>query len=165
MGAKRALIAAVLNATGASSVFTQDVEDAKGEPQAADDFREPQPLAVEEPKVPRTWPEIAAAFKEIYVEPEWVRQAIEAGWGKARADLSAEEAHVAGQKMQTAYLRIYGLMMADGETATLGAPSVAQIREGFASVLDGAVLDGPTGPVSDDEPVDAEGKPIPFGES
>jgi predicted RNA-binding Zn-ribbon protein involved in translation (DUF1610 family) len=144
MGAKRALIAAVLNATGASSIFTQDVEDAKGEP-AADDYGAAGAATVaEQPPIPKSWAALAVALKEIHVDEVWMVQALEAGFGTAKtSELPQAKKDLAFQTMCTAYVRIHALMMASGDTATVGAPTFTQIREGFASVLDGLELAGP----------------------
>lgn len=70
MADKRALIAAVLNGTAASDVFTQDVEDIRG----TDSGSTPPPARVEGPKplaAPKSWAQIgeyAAAYDEVTYE-------------------------------------------------------------------------------------------------
>jgi hypothetical protein len=150
MGAKRALIAAVLNATGASSIFTQDVEETRSEPAGDDYGGASEALKVDQPDIPKSWAALSKALKDINVDEVWMVQALEAGWGTAKtSELDQKTKDLAFQTLCTAYVRIHALMMASGDTATLGAPSFQQIREGFASVLDGLELAGP--PTGEDE--------------
>ena len=66
MADKRALIAAVLNGTAASDVFTQDVEDRPGQGDVQEGARGPARRDGNEATVPKTWAEMRARIEQGY---------------------------------------------------------------------------------------------------
>lgn len=176
MSEKRALIAATLLATGASDVFTQDVEDAPG-PAGDSSTREPvrsdPPL---HPPIPKNATEVAVAFEKIGIDAEWISQAIQVMFGsdKTFADLDQAQRNLFGQRMGTVFVRMYeGAAAGEINIEDVPGPKRGDIRRVFASVLEGVELPGPPWqmhpPTYDaDEasyPVRAEDEPDPDAEA
>lgn len=153
MANKRALVAAVLNGTAASDVFTQDVEDA---PRAAPVERK-EPVVTTSKGVearadaPRTWKAIADTLNGVDPGegigwPVWIAQALHALAGVDKvADLAG------GVEARDAII-----LVANGVAnlvEELGGrefppPSRAEVQEAFAKANSvGEVLEGPDGPL------------------
>lgn len=164
MSAKRGLIAAVLNATGASDVFTQDMEDT----QPQENRREPSSEArragghqesAMQTDVPRTWAEIGKAIEKIEesdpalgLRDFWLPQALEAAFGKPSAkDLSAADKRTAAQKISSVIVRLW-----EHDPPLVGNDAMPpatrdQVARVVASVFEGAALIGPPWRMSPDE--------------
>lgn len=142
MADKRALVAAVLNGTAASDIFTQDVED--GQPPSDDTpvSAEPDPPAV---KQPRSYVEWQARMLELGVPgaEEWARQAVEASG-------------VSEGKMKRLNEALTALVIAEFDP--FSPDPDGQVRAAFALAFGGVVVDGPP---KDPYVEDAD---IPFGE-
>ena len=146
MSEKRSLIAATLMATGASDVFTQDVEDAPG---GTGDSSTHEPVRRDPSPVPvgyLDWgpAKLADEFVKAGVDPEWLSQIVEAkfGSGVAFSDLDREQKNLAGQTLKTAFARLYETLGPQGKLEFPG-PLRGEIQEVFATVLEGVVLPGP----------------------
>jgi hypothetical protein len=188
MANKRALIAAILNGTAASDIFTQDVEDAA--PTGAG-RSQPQPRQAsyrdEHPDYtwPDTWQEITDRLGARVGDEEaaeWLREAIHAMFTKLPEAMTTEERRKAFVVCSRALYEVEG---ASGDLAF--DPNVRGfMQEVFAKLLDGAVLEGPPWAVSptetdrltkgehmaeaDGAPPEADGSAededdIPFGEA
>lgn len=148
MAEKRALIAATLMATGASDVFTQDVEDSPGgtgDSSTHEPVKKDPEITIDGKPVSQAGPGVLAnAFQENGVDTEWLSQVIEAeyGSGKAFADLDQTQKNLVGQKLKTAYVRLHETLGPKGSLEFPG-PTRAEIRGVFASVLEGVILEGP----------------------
>ncbi len=135
MANKRALIAAILNGTAASDIFTQDVEDSA--PDNAPAQQEERPVEKEQVTVPRTWEAIIERFKELLGEHEameWLTQA------KELKEMSAIT------PQPTLLQRLAGAVVDLTESGvdfqiTHGARTA--VRAILAKHLDGCLLDGP----------------------
>ncbi len=181
MSEKRSLIAATLMATGASDVFTQDIEDT---PSGTGDSSTHEPVKADPSPVPvgyLNWgpAKLADEFVKAGVDPEWLSQVVEAkyGSGKAFADLDREQKNLVGQALKTAFARLWETLGPKGSLEFPG-PKRAEVQEVFATVLDGVVLPGPPWrmhpPNYDegeeayeakvDDAVDPDVEDIPFGE-
>lgn len=136
MANKRALVAAILNGTAASDIFTQDVEDDDRQARSSV-AQERQPVRVE-PKqsVPRSGAEVKAALDDLLGEDEaseWVKQANE-----LKASLPAPTLF---QRMCGVVVDLReGLQDGDWQFRSDAREAVQQV---FARRLDGAVLPGP----------------------
>lgn len=138
MANKRALVAAILNGTAASDIFTQDVEDGNAEDAAAPSQQQQperrQETAGRGAQVPRSWAEIKAALeRELGVEEAAI-------WG-AQAKQATETL-----PPPTPFQRMCGvvvdLLEKGGEWQLLPDAREA-IQQVFAGRLDGLVLSGP----------------------
>lgn len=158
MANKRALVAAILNGTAASDIFTQDVEDGGG---AGDPYggeqRGPFPerRAETEWNAPKSWAELADRMKSRLGEDEapiWMAQAVEVATGNPdRENLTRAEREYAWQKL-------CGVLAAieDGGVDLQFAPR-SETQQVFARFLDGQVLAGPAWALTGEEA--EEGRP------
>lgn len=146
MGDKRALVAAVLNVTAASDIFTQDVEDSPAAAASEEVTHEERKPSV---VLARSWAEWTQRMAELGVtaddSAEWMRQATE------EHDLSTDEAKT------TLFQKANRVMVALAELADGGLEFHADprpvIQRAFAGAFDGKVFDGPEwriGPGEDD---------------
>lgn len=154
MANKRALVAAILNGTAASDIFTQDVEDAGTV--AADRHEveaEPDPFtdAVTWNK-PKDWKEISARLAERTGEEasrEWVAEAVMVGYGKTLvSELEGDMLAEMGERLCRV---IHALDDADTDPFALTVSQRPVIQAAFAQAFDGAVLDGPEWRLGPDE--------------
>lgn len=135
MGNKRAFVAAILNGTAASDVFTQDVED--------------QPAAATTEKAqqwdgPKSWPEIGERLRAHLGEEEatvWVEQALRSIYGVGSARELVEEARIsAGNRLAGV---IHALDDRRAEAGDFPPPNRKEIQEAFGAAFDGVAPDGP----------------------
>jgi hypothetical protein len=148
MGDKRALVAAVLNGTAASDVFTQDVEDRVD---TAATPSEPAPVRQERPSfpVPSSWPKLLEAARKCD-NPDESEEIYEAFLRAASYHLHGEEsikALTAAQR-KVVFQKACGAVcwLHDTDAGAEGAFSFfgeSQWRQAWASVLDGHVLEIP----------------------
>ena len=152
MADKRALIAAVLNGTAASDVFTQDVED---HPPAT----APEPARSEPPEhrqnatavpTPTSWPKVKDAIRACDNPDEaealygaFLRAATYHLYGKTSLkDITADERKVMLQKAAGA-----AVWLAEHEDETQDGPFnfylEATMRQAWAAMLDGTLLEIP----------------------
>jgi hypothetical protein len=166
MGDKRALLAAILNGTAASDVFTQDMEDRAGSSAAAEDPELPpepkEPAKFDPAKTLRDdaprggWKKISDQLMDIDPSIDWapmIRQAIQAVFGgdgdfrklkgDARSAAAYRAANVAG-KISELFTQ---------ETFL----SNESIQKAFAEMFDGVVVDIPTPDFVPDELPGTEG--------
>lgn len=147
MAAKRALVAAVLNATAASAVFTQDVAD---EPLAAPSSS-PRRSSVPELHPPGSWAEMAEMVGEYGPAlgwSDWLGQASEARFSKAIEELTQEERST--DLWRSASVALMALIERHGP-GDFPPPSREIVQEAWASALDGVVLAGPPWSMHPDE--------------
>lgn len=151
MADKRALVAAVLNGTAASDVFTQDVEErAAGGEEASAPAENPRSEGPGKFPVPKSWAKVQEAVRQCDNPDE--------AWPVFEAFVRAASYHLFGQtdsKQLSAEQRKTMLQKAAGATVALHdtpqAASVADFvifdvahqRKAWASVLDGTVLETP----------------------
>jgi len=167
MADKRALIAAVLNGTAASDVFTQDVEDQQAARQ--NEEREPRRQSGPPPTtVPKSYPEMRERLTQAYDPVTAVAFSIFAGeyafkvydganigdlFGKLDpASLTTGQWGELGQKAAGAVVRL----LEDVPPGGAIPPSREQMAAAWAKVTGGTVLDGPAwrmGPDETDRPV------------
>lgn len=161
MGNKRALIGACLNATAASDIFTQDMEDRAGVDEEQSErvqgrVNEP----VENPgfPVPRSWADVKAAM-DPFGDDFW--QAFMRFGAQATAflfpgvtDLGKAQRDVLFQKSAGVALRIREAF----DPEVFPPPGVDDLRGAWAAVLDGQLLEGPPAAGSDQEPPQPEGE-------
>lgn len=145
MANKRALVAAILNGTAASDIFTQDVEDLG--PTAVDEPAEP-----ERPVGPKDWKEISAWVKAYGVDigwSDWTRQASETlfeNWdGVSRP--TDEQLAILGERASVALLALREIH----DPSAFPPPTRSEIQQAWASALDGAVIEGPEWRMSPNE--------------
>lgn len=142
MANKRALVAAILNGTAASDIFTQDVEDSPREQHVAERSveEERQPVRRDpEVKVPRSWAEILERMEGAIEDAAiWLGQAKELG---------------AKLPEPTLFQRLCGVVVdTDGWSIREFPPrSRHAIQEAFGKRLDGIILPGPTWALDGDE--------------
>lgn len=162
MGAKRSLVAAVLVTTGASAIYTQDVEDS-APPVMEPVRRDP---ATDGFPVPTSWPKVKEAIisgygagEKVYAEFEvYLGQAAEHLYGEASLkNLQTEQRHLMLQKASGA-----AVWLRDNAGDELRGPSDEQMRQAWAAVLGGTLLVGPPVPVGTG---DSDADAIPFGET
>ena len=151
MGDKRALVAASLNATGASALFTQDVEDspiaaAAHEDQRQEQAREFDPRAGYVQGAPTGgWKAIAEALQAIDAQMPWgvwFEQSCNELFGHTdwRKGLDDQQSVSFGFAMAnaTAYL-------AESRGGReFPPPNRSEVQAAFAKVLDGQVIAGPS---------------------
>jgi hypothetical protein len=176
MADKRALVAAILNCTAASDIFTQDVEDLG--PMAAEPTG--QRPAATSPRLVGSWAEWTEAMAGRGVPADdssaWLRQA-------------SDGLDVSDEKGRTDLFRRANLVLAAltelGRDLLLAEDARERIREAFAAAFDGVAPDGPEwrlSPAEQDRPTreeharlaataerlaeteQAEAEAIPFGE-
>ena len=152
MGDKRALLAAVLNGTAASDVFTQDMEDARGDtpeaeakPKPASSPKEFDPatmLREDAPAAKRGWKGISETLMEVDPSLEWapiIRQAISSVYGG-----DGDFRHLEGDDKKTA---AYRAANAAGRLTELFTKetflSNESIQRAFAEMFEGVVVDVP----------------------
>lgn len=178
MANKRALVAAILNGTAASDIFTQDVEDT-GVVAADKHEREPDADA-DDPftsadtwNKPTSWTEISARLIDrlgTTAAPVWVEEAIMGTYGVPSVkELEGTDVADAAERLAKA---IHALDDADTDPFSLTVSQRPAIQAAFAAAFDGTILDGPEwrlGPdETDREPyeewaADPPGEPIPEG--
>ena len=160
MADKRALVAAVLNGTAASDVFTQDAED---QPQTTTE-PEPQARRQERPppvNVPKSWEEIEHLVRGADNPEE--------AWALFRAFIRAATYHLFGevetesldkQQRDTLWQKAAGATVWLVENTEHEGPfrfyDESWQRRAWAAVLDGAVL-----PIPDYQPPEPEGEVDP----
>lgn len=158
MADKRALVAAVLNGTAASDVFTQDVEDggvgAVSEPPAARQ-EGPEPFPV-----PKSWAKVREAVEASDEKQAWplfeafVQAASYHLFGETGSQkLTADQRKVMLQKAAGAVVQLHDTDA--GRTGPFAFFDVAAQRAAWASVLDGTLLEIP-----DYKPPDPEAERI-----
>lgn len=143
MANKRALIAAILNGTAASDIFTQDVEDNDDRQAQASVRQEREPIRQEKPpvKVPRSNAEVLERMGYAIEFPEvWLGQAREV------CDNLPDP---------TLFQRLCGLVL-DVEEKSWSIHSFPlatreEIQDAFAARFDGLVLSGPQWALTSEE--------------
>lgn len=153
MADKRALVAAVLNATAASDVFTQDVEDMgqRAAATAAEETAAEQPAATDEefrpgfhllPDAPKNLQEIQDVIMALDRELlDWVAEAVVLMYGCSYADLTTDETRKeAGLRIANCVARIASELYAQGD---FPPPTDDQYREVFAWAFEGLRVRGP----------------------
>jgi hypothetical protein len=140
---KRSLVAAILHTTGASDVFTQDVEDTAPQVVAEQRVEGPKP-----PPVPRSW---AALMTELgrYGDlgwVEWLRQGISVALdvtipegASPTAGLSREQKQIAFQKACTSYLAL----REGHDPEEFPPPDADEIRAAFEQGFGGKIAGPP----------------------
>lgn len=153
MGDKRALLAAILNGTAASDVFTQDMEDAprgdggdsrirESETVEEEAFNPSTMLRPDAPKKKEGWAGISRMLNELDPSLEWgaiIRQAISGVYGgdgdfRKLPDLERSQA---AYRAANAAGRLTELFI--NETFL----SIESIQRAFAEMFDGIVIDVP----------------------
>ncbi len=165
MAAKRSLTAAVLNTTGASELFTQDLEDMQrgDEPfEAATGREQARQTGGPSIPVPKNWAAMEAALTAAYTEvvvPDFEEFAIQLGealfedktverifGGEPSGTLTKTEWGAFGGKCAGAVVKLLETVPRE-----FPPPSRAEMQAAFASVADGKVLDGPVWSMSPEE--------------
>lgn len=142
MSNKRALIAAILNGTAASDIFTQDMEDAAGDgtnggQQQTQQTERRQETAGRESKVPHTGALVKARLAEILGDEEsevWLAQVAEYAKGKTLAPTGL-------QRLGGVVVDLEGLGRDFKELPDEDARE--KVQQVFAARFDGAVFSGP----------------------
>lgn len=150
MANKRALVAAILNGTAASDIFTQDVEDGSSSGGNGSGAPEPRPQTANR-ETPKAWEEIYA-WAEPYGPDvawrEWVKDCCQVLFKTDDATtLNGEQKRTLGQKAAGAIVALRDSVDPD----RFPPPSRAEIQRAWASVLDGEILPGPPWRLSPDE--------------
>lgn len=172
MAAKRALVAAVLNATAAGDVFTQDVEDSRAAATATDDRR------VEGPPrrpVPRSWAQITAALEGYADQPHlpemfqaFARAAMYHLFGETEtAELARVQKDMLSQKAAGALLALDDVLAEQaGRDGPFTIPTMDDLRMAWAKVMNGTMLETPDyrPPEPAEDGIDPEAEAIPSGE-
>lgn len=150
MANKRAMVAAILNGTAASDIFTQDVEDlgaaASDEPGPGSSDMRPAWNA------PKSWKEIAARLTARLGEhamPVWMEEALLSAYGVARIAELDETMQPDAAARLAEVIRV--LDEADADPFDLGVSPRPLIQAAFAAGFDGIVLDGPEWRLGPDE--------------
>lgn len=143
MADKRALVAAVLNGTAASDVFTQDVEDmprdsAPAEKQAEHRVEGPAPL-----KAPTSWAKLTemvsvydeGTYKLFFAFADAATRYMFPDYDD-KTKLPKADKDLLFQKCAGAAVRLRD----EDDPNVMPPPSIADIRRAFASVLDGVEL-------------------------
>ena len=171
MADKRALVAAVLNATAASDLFTQDVEDTErgataGERaaavHAAADEAASAPAdprkAFLHPSPPKTQNEIGERLKGIDSAMPWGE------WLDQVAEVAFKESNGWRELGDEIEPFMYLVANAIGELESMGfgggavpGPTRSEVQSAFAAVLGGEVLPGPAAPLDDAERAEIAG--------
>jgi hypothetical protein len=169
MADKRALIAAVLNGTGASDIFTQDVEEQGQAPGYAE---EAAPVG---PKPPQSWGEVALRLAAAGAGGRtggeegaqvWVEQALKAAW--------PPDGPAPGEQRTEARAKMAQVVVDLEESAALDPdiPLRERIQQAVARAFDGLAVAGPPWKISDNEEgslphysawLKAEGREVPEG--
>lgn len=162
ISAKRALVAAVLNVTGASDLFTQDMEDMPRDQQRQQQSGEPEPEPVFEPdrdlleNAPRGRTVIADGLKMLTTSapqvawPPLLAAATQAVFGKPRADLEEDEAAAFYRRFANLAGRIATIAAAADPNAL---PTVTndEVQESVAWAFAGHVLEVPAAQTATDD--------------
>lgn len=152
MANKRALVAAILNGTAASDVFTQDMEDAKVAAEAEVAPVEWDVKTMRPVDGPNDWRQITERLDAIDGGMDWatwIQQAvaaIDAGDGGVK-DAPKDRQKEIGYRISNVVVKLEGLT----EGRDFPPPSRAECIEAFALGFDGVLLDGPAEPLSPDE--------------
>jgi hypothetical protein len=157
MADKRALVAAILNGTAASDIFTQDVEDgpsgAAGDPygDAEPQTEGPAGQSAERPAetsrwiAPASWAELGERLQSVLGAHEaryWSQQALEVAVGEPDFSALTDEQKADGWQLLLRVLR--NLDTAEGIGDLAFHPEHREVvQRAFAAELDGAVLAGP----------------------
>lgn len=146
MANKRALVAAILNGTAASDIFTQDVEDVGAT--AADTHKT---VTESRPQQPQSWKEInewAGAYGVDLGWSDWLRQAAKVLFDEEDSSkLSTEQLAMLGARASTA---LTTLRKSHAPTA-FPPPARPDLQKAWASAIDGTILVGPEWRMSPDE--------------
>lgn len=151
MANKRALVAAILNGTAASDIFTQDVEDigeAAADKHEVGDRQRTPPAKAEGPK---SWAQIhewADRYGSEIGWRTWCQDASERLFAERNAALiTPEQRGELGGKAAGAIVALYNAHPPDA----FPPPNRETIQNAWASVLDGEVLPGPMWRLSPEE--------------
>lgn len=167
MADKRALVAAILNCTAASDIFTQDVEDMGADLRAAAEHTPAaRPLA-------SSWADWTSRMADLGVPAAdsawWLRE--------AAGDADRDDEQVRADLFRRANL-LLGQLVEAGEDLTFAPDGRGTVRAAVAAAFDGLVVDGPPwrlAPSETDRPtreeyeeaqqaLTAEADDVPFGE-
>lgn len=159
MSDKRALVAAILNGTAASDIFTQDVEDAGTAAADAHEYAAGGGETGESGKfgsdrktgtwvAPQGWGEFGSRLSERIGEDEakeWLGELAEKGFEfeSVGAVVSSEE--VSAERKADLWRRLLRVLEAlEGEGECRLRPDAREVvRDAFAAAFDGLALDGP----------------------
>jgi hypothetical protein len=188
MADKRALLAAILNGTAASDVFTQDMEESKaasGTPEtpfdtgaAAPAMSNPDPTSpgFEErivttfmfPNAPSNAAQITERLRGIDDTMPW------GDWMDQCADVMYEHGggwrDLDGERRAGFFFllaNVIGKIEQGRAAGDFPPPDRVEIQQAFAWALEGEILPGPAGSLSPDEALGPSAEPddIPFGEA
>jgi hypothetical protein len=183
MSNKRAMIAAILNGTAASDIFTQDVEDAGTAAADVHDYAgggydgvpfEAGEQAASQPSkfgsdaktgtwhAPAKWEEFGERLSREVGEAEareWMGQLAEVyGFESVGAVVASKE--VSREKKADLWRRLLRVLEAlEGEAEVAIRPDARQVvRDAFAAAFDGLALEGPDWPLAGTEEEQARGR-------
>lgn len=127
MADKRALVAAILNVTAASDIFTQDVED---QPAAAAAEERPQEESRPQVKLPGSWAEFGERMTALgipdYDQAEWLREALDG--------LERPEKWAKSRRLLVALTEKGGVELGEADPRGLIQSSIAEVFDGLAVI-------------------------------